>query len=362
MKSIRFFCLCPAWGALTLLLLTATATAQQPITYQGQLKQAGTPFTGTPDLEFRLYNSLVGGNQVGATITRPDWPVADGLFQVELDFGAGAFGPDPRWLEIVVDGSVLSPRQRVQAAPMAMFALDGNEGPPGPPGPAGPQGPPGDSHWQIADGGPFAGQVTYYDDGWVGIGVVDPQVWLDVIGLVRSRALAHSDPRPRTVRVDQDGDLITEMQTRYLSIPPATFVVDGDETEVLRRAEAFSPGTIGIAYAPVHLPHRAEVTDFVAWVLNPLTALFNPEIRLTRCPMGAPSSDQCDVMALIDDDTPSSNIQVEFDGAIEFAEIDNRNYSYFVRFSCPGFITGMPVYICDVEQRLHGLRIRYRTE
>jgi hypothetical protein len=266
----------------------------------------------------------------------------------------------------------------VQAAPMAVFALDGNEGPPGPQGPAGPvgpqgpAGPAGDSHWQIADGGPFAGQVTYYDDGWVGIGVADPQVWLDVIGLVRSRALAHSDPRPRTVRVDQDGDLITEMQTRYLSIPPATFVVDGDETEVLRRAEAFSPGTIGIAYAPVHLPHRAEVTDFVAWVLNevqppPLDQL-NPEIRLTRCPLGAPVPDsfgatECDVMALIDDDTPSSNIQVEFDGSIEFAEIDNRNYSYFVRFSCPDFFGVIRIYNCDFDrERLHGVRIRYRTE
>src|SRR6056297_2440447 len=155
------------------LLFASTASGQQPITYQGQLKQSGTPFTGLADLEFRLYDSLAGGAQVGSAIARNAWPVEDGLFQVELDFGAGSFGADPRWLQITVDGSTLTPRQRVHAAPMAMFALAGNEGPPGADGA---EGPPGDSHWIIN------GTATAYLDGNVGVGVPDPAGALDVHG------------------------------------------------------------------------------------------------------------------------------------------------------------------------------------
>lgn len=156
------------------LFFASSASAQQPITYQGQLKQSGAPFTGLADLEFRLYDSLAGGTQVGGAIASPGWPVEEGLFQVELDFGAGSFGADPRWLQITVDGTPLTPRQRVHAAPMAMFALAGNEGPQGPPGADGADGPPGDSHWLIN------GTATAYMDGNVGVGVLAPAAALDV--------------------------------------------------------------------------------------------------------------------------------------------------------------------------------------
>ena len=48
--------------------------------------------------------------------------VADGLFTVALDFGAGAFNGDARWLEVAVYKTgtgwvVLSPRQPLLAAP-----------------------------------------------------------------------------------------------------------------------------------------------------------------------------------------------------------------------------------------------------
>ena len=138
MRIGLFFLLCMA------LIVPGAASAQQSgITYQGQLQQAGTPFTGMADLEFSLHDSLSGGNQVAGPVVRADVPVEDGLFQVELDFGPGAFGADVRFLEIRVDGTTLSPRQRVQPSPLALFALDGNEGPAGPPGPQGPQGPQG---------------------------------------------------------------------------------------------------------------------------------------------------------------------------------------------------------------------------
>ena len=103
----------------------STVNAQQSgSTYQGLLQQAGSPFTGMADLEFSLYDNLTTGTRVAGPITRPDVPVQDGLFQVELDFGPGAFGADVRFLEIRVDGTTLSPRQRVQASSVALFAFE----------------------------------------------------------------------------------------------------------------------------------------------------------------------------------------------------------------------------------------------
>jgi hypothetical protein len=125
-------------------LLVEHAPAQSTeITYQGRLQQSGEPFDGTANLRFRLFDSLNGGNQIGPNQTRDNTPVSDGLFQVELDFGDSAFDGSERYLEVRVDGTTLSPRQVVGAAPVALYALDGNPGPQGPEGPEGPVGPQG---------------------------------------------------------------------------------------------------------------------------------------------------------------------------------------------------------------------------
>jgi len=129
---------------LLALALQPAAAQDSTITYQGQLRLSAAPFTGLADLEFRLFDAVSGGSQIGATQTRDDWPIEDGLFQVELDFGLAAFSEQVRYLEIRIDGDPLTPRQVIRPSPMALFALGGNEGPPGPAGPAGPAGPQGD--------------------------------------------------------------------------------------------------------------------------------------------------------------------------------------------------------------------------
>lgn len=114
-------------------------------TYQGRLTQAAVPALGPHDLAFRLYDQGAGGTQHGPTIHYFDFVAfgVGGEFTVDLDFGADIFLGEPRWLEIAVDGSTLTPRQPVRPAPYALFALSGNDGPPGPQGPQGPQGIPG---------------------------------------------------------------------------------------------------------------------------------------------------------------------------------------------------------------------------
>lgn len=112
--------------AAAALALTACAGVAQagPVsgsatTYQGRLVDDGTPIDGTADISVSVWDADSGGNQIGSTLSFPGTPVTDGLFSLELDFGAEAFDGD-RWLEITVDGSTLSPRQKVTAAPYAV--------------------------------------------------------------------------------------------------------------------------------------------------------------------------------------------------------------------------------------------------
>jgi len=95
-------------------------------TYQGQLKKAGNPVNGNCDFQFSLYDES-GGSPIGVQTTT-GITVTNGLFTVQLDFGAGAFQGDARWLQIAVkcagDTSyvTLSPRQPLTAAPYALFS------------------------------------------------------------------------------------------------------------------------------------------------------------------------------------------------------------------------------------------------
>lgn len=103
--------------------------AGSAFTYQGQLKKYGNPVNGACDFRFSLWDAASGGTQVGPTQYMASVPVNNGLFTVQLDFGASAFGGDARWLEVAArcagDASyvTLSPRQAITPAPYALYAL-----------------------------------------------------------------------------------------------------------------------------------------------------------------------------------------------------------------------------------------------
>ena len=62
-------------------------------TYQGRFTDGGTATNGVYDLQFKLFDSsnVGAGNQVGTTITNATVAITDGVFTVQLDFGAAAF-------------------------------------------------------------------------------------------------------------------------------------------------------------------------------------------------------------------------------------------------------------------------------
>ncbi len=93
-------------------------------TYQGQLKDVGVPVTGTMAMTFQLFDAAAAGASVGGPIAHPSVAVSNGLFEVELNFGLAAFDGNERYLQVVVEGVPLSPRQRIAAAPYALHALN----------------------------------------------------------------------------------------------------------------------------------------------------------------------------------------------------------------------------------------------
>lgn len=96
-------------------------------TYQGQLFDSGNPAEGLYDLRFSLYDAAYAGNLIG-TVNQNDILVDNGIFIVQLDFGA-VFNGTAYWLEIGVRPgassgayTALAPRQPITAAPYALYA------------------------------------------------------------------------------------------------------------------------------------------------------------------------------------------------------------------------------------------------
>ena len=123
-------CLCIGIGSLSADAPAGTGRAPvgSSFTYQGRLTDGGSPANGNYDLQFRLYDDLTGGNQIGSTVNVNGIAVTDGLFTTLLDFGATAFAGQARWLEVAVrpagGGSytTLNPRQPLTASPYALHA------------------------------------------------------------------------------------------------------------------------------------------------------------------------------------------------------------------------------------------------
>src|SRR5262245_15023377 len=97
-------------------------------TYQGKLTDGGNLANGSYDLQFKLFDALAAGTQLGTTQTVSTVTVSNGIFTVTLDFGvcASCFNGAARFLEIAVrptgGGSftTLSPRQPITSTPYAI--------------------------------------------------------------------------------------------------------------------------------------------------------------------------------------------------------------------------------------------------
>ena len=93
--------------ACALALLASAPALAEPgtaITYQGELRNAGTPAQGPYDFEAALYDVASGGEAI-STMTLDDAQVDQGLFSLPLDFTDVPFATGEQyWIELRVRG------------------------------------------------------------------------------------------------------------------------------------------------------------------------------------------------------------------------------------------------------------------
>jgi len=75
---------------------TLQASLGSAFSYQGRLSDNSYPANGSYDLAFKLYAAPQGGAAIAEERRFDDYPVANGLFTVKLDFGPGAFTGEAR--------------------------------------------------------------------------------------------------------------------------------------------------------------------------------------------------------------------------------------------------------------------------
>lgn len=160
--------------ALTLAALAPALAQGTAFTYQGSLDNGGMPANGLFDLRFELFDAPTAGVVIGPVVCLDDVPVVAGVFTVQLDFGAVFATTDERHLEIMVRNDtsltcgsgvgfvLLSPRQRLTAAPIATHAAS--------------------AFTLAASDGVPANAVFVDSTGRVGIGTTSPQSTLHVNG------------------------------------------------------------------------------------------------------------------------------------------------------------------------------------
>jgi hypothetical protein len=131
-------------GLVLVLLGVSTPVAATEFSYQGYLTSSGSPVdepasdtngdgvpdTGGCEFRFTAFDAPTDPSvQQGAASTHAFIGVTAGLFTVpDVDFGAGVFNGDPRWLvvEVLCPGdagfTALSPRQKITGTPYAIHA------------------------------------------------------------------------------------------------------------------------------------------------------------------------------------------------------------------------------------------------
>ena len=126
-----------ALSSLLCILFSAVAALGQTtsFTYQGRLNDGGAPASGVYDMKFALYDAggVAQGSPSAVTFDNPGVQVTNGVFTVQLDFGANAFNGDARLLEISVRPhsadpaspayTTLNPRQPITSTPYAIRSI-----------------------------------------------------------------------------------------------------------------------------------------------------------------------------------------------------------------------------------------------
>lgn len=130
-----------ALGLVAVWTVYSRAGAPNLISYQGVLLDtAGQPVNGTASVQLRIWAHAIStsaGDQLYAE-EHANVTVTDGVFSVEIgagtplvgSFDATTFAQSDRWLEVLVSGEPLTPRQRFTSVAYALQARRTDDGVP----------------------------------------------------------------------------------------------------------------------------------------------------------------------------------------------------------------------------------------
>ena len=104
--------------------VSIAATVGSKFSYQGVLKEGGSPVTGSRNMTFRLYSDDTCTTQVGGNIVESGVPVTDGLFSVEVAVTHSDFNGQGLWLEVEVGGTQIG-CQEILPVPYALSLRPG---------------------------------------------------------------------------------------------------------------------------------------------------------------------------------------------------------------------------------------------
>jgi hypothetical protein len=161
----------------------ALGNVPNSINFHGTLADStGTPLNETVSIQFSIYLDQSGGSAQW-TETNPAVDVVDGGFDVYLGsinpLPGSLFTNDDLWLQLAVNGEILSPRQKLASVPYGFRSAESD-------------------HAMIADTSSFSltsspdddwtvsGSDIYRASGKVGIGTTTPTTTLDVHGNVNA--------------------------------------------------------------------------------------------------------------------------------------------------------------------------------
>ena len=125
--------LCTVTGASSPALSTAAPEALPPasstVWFQGYLADSvtGDPLTGTYDVAAAIYTLESGGTPAWGPETHTAAQVTEGWFHIELGSIVAPlpdFSSPPYYLELTVNGEVMSPRQKLASVPAAIRSID----------------------------------------------------------------------------------------------------------------------------------------------------------------------------------------------------------------------------------------------
>ncbi len=129
----------PGFIAIAASMLIASLQAAPlgtAISYQGRLTESGAAVNGLFDVQLCLFEDALGSTPLICAAPFDDVPIADGLFTVAPDFGAGWFLGEARFLELRVRAgassggyTILAPRQTLLPAPEALRAAAASAAP-----------------------------------------------------------------------------------------------------------------------------------------------------------------------------------------------------------------------------------------